>query len=440
MSNCKRVSLLILVFLLSFALAACGTGTNNAGDAQGQQNEPKEQTQPKDQPKEPAKTEEPKKATISVFTQSIEPKELLQKFNKEYPHITVKWEQVDSKNISQVLKTRIAAGGENLDVVTPQRSDYLPLIEAGAFLDISDQPFLKQYDDAAIESGKVNGKVYGIPLTQQAYLVWYNKDVFAKHGLKVPTNWEEFLAVSETLKKNGIAPIALAGKDEWVVNVFAGLAYSGLFSQEPNWLAKAAKGEVKWTDKGSVDALNKIKTLVDKGYILEGALGTGYDQAYQAFYQGKAAMTVNGAWSIDLIINTPPSFEVGAFVPPGNDKGQPLKVAFIPGNVISIASASKNKEASQTFLNFLSQPENASLFATTIKQFSSAKGASADFHPATKIVQPIFNSEKTQMFHAEVSAQAKSVVGKELQKLIAGESTPAQVAEEVQKAQQKDIK
>lgn len=440
MRNYKKISLLIMVFLLTLALVACGADKNNDGDA-GQQNSQKEQNnQPQKDKKEPTKKEEVKEATISVFTQSIEPEELLQKFSKEYPHITVEWEQVDSKNISQVLKTRIAAGGENLDIITPQRSDYLPLIEAGAFLDISDQPFLKQYDEAAIESGKVNGKVYGIPLTQQAYLVWYNKDVFAEHGLKAPTNWEEFLAVSETLKENGVAPIALAGKDEWVVNVFAGLAYSGLFSQEPNWLAKAAKGEVKWTDQGSLDALNKIKTLVDKGYILEGALGTGYDQAYQAFYQGKAAMTVNGAWSIDLIINTPPSFEVGSFVPPGNDPDQPLKVAFIPGNVISIASASENIEASQTFLDFLSQPENASLFATTIKQFSSAKGASADFDPATKIVQPIFNNEKTQMFHAEVSTQAKSVVGKELQKLIAGESTPQQVAEEIQKAQEKDIK
>jgi raffinose/stachyose/melibiose transport system substrate-binding protein len=436
MKSSKKLGLLILVFLLSLALVACGSSTSPANE--GQETEEKEQKNETTEETKQAE-EEVKESTISVFTQSIEPKELLQKFNEEYPHIKVKWEQVDSANISQVLKTRLAAGGENLDIVTPQRSDYLPLVNSGAFLDISDQPFLKNYDEAAIDTARVDGKAYGVPLTQQAYLVWYNKSIFDKYGLNVPTNWEEFLSVSETLKQNGIAPIALAGKDEWVVNVFAGLAYSGVLSQEPNWLAKAAKGEVKWTDEGSLDALNKIKTLVDKGYILEGALGTGYDQAYQAFYQEKAAMTVNGAWSIDLIINTPPSFEVGAFVPPGNDPGQDSKVAFIPGNVISIASASKNKEAAGTFLNFLSQPENASIFATTIKQFSSAKGATADFHPATKIVQPIFDNEKTQMFHAEVSAQARSVVGKELQKLIAGESTPEQVAEAVQKAQEKDI-
>lgn len=426
MKRAKVFVLWTMVLMLTVALAACGSnnGGNNTGNGGVQSN------------KEAA----PKQSTINVFTQSVEPKELLEKFTAEYPHIQVKWEQVDSKNISQVLKTRLAAGGENLDIITPQRADFLPLVEADAFLDLSDQAFLSQYDESAVDTGKVDGKVYGIPLTQQAYLVWYNKDIFKQHGLEVPTNWEEFLAVSAVLKEKGIAPIALAGKDEWVVNVFAGLAYSGLFSEDPKWLSKVASGETKWTDEGSVEALAKIKTLVEEGYILEGALGTGYDQAYQAFYQGKAAMTVNGAWSIDLIINTPPTFEVGAFVPPGNDAGQELKVAFIPGNIISIAKDSKNQEAAKTFLTFLSQPENASLFATTIKQFSSAKGAKADFHPATEIVQPVFEAGKTQMMHAELTPQTGSVLGKELQKLIGGEITPEQAAAELQKAQDKDLK
>jgi hypothetical protein len=114
--------------------------------------------------------------------------------------------------------------------------------------------FLGNYDPVAIEVGTVDGKVFGVPLTQQAYLVWYNKDVFTANNIGEPKNWEEFLAAYETLKQAGIAPIVVPGKEEWVVNVFAGLAYSDLFSKEPKWLTKVANGEVKWTDEGSVHA------------------------------------------------------------------------------------------------------------------------------------------------------------------------------------------
>lgn len=426
----------MFIFLLALSLAACNSNATDTSSSKETQDTGKKEEPKKEEPKK----EEPKKASINVLTQSIEPKELLKKFHDQYPHITVKWEMVDTANITQVIRTRLAAGGENLDVVTPQRNDYASLVAADAFLDLSDKPFLTNYDPAAVESGKVDGNVYGIPLTQQAYLVWYNKDIFKEYGLTEPTNWEEFLAVSKKLKSNGIAPLVVAGQDEWVVNVFAGLAYSGVLSQEPHWITKAAKGEVKWTDEGSLDALNKIKTLKDEGYILDGSLGTGYDQAYQAFFQGKAAMTVNGAWSIDWIINTPPSFEVGAFVPSGNDPGQDVKVAFIPGNILSVSSASKNQEAALTFVEFLSEPENATLFTDAIKQFSSVQGTSADFHEATKIIRPIFEYEKTQMMHAEVSPTARSVLGPALQKLIGGEATPEQVAKEIQEAQERDIK
>ncbi len=425
----KKILALTMALLIAGSLAACGkkapeSNTDNNATATA--------------PTTAAVAEE-KNVTISVLTQSVEPKELLEKFQSEHKNITVKWEQVDTTNISSVLKTRLAAGGEDLDIITPQKSDIIPMAQAGAFMDMTGKTYLDNYETQAIEASKIDGKNYGIPLTQQAYLVWYNKDIFAQYNLSEPKNWEEFLAVCETLKTNNIAPIALPAKDGWLATVFSGLTYSGLFSEDPQWLQKVKTGEVKWTDEGSIEALNKIKTLLDKEYLLEGSLGTSIDQAYQAFYQGKAAMLVNGAWSMDLIINNTPPFAYGAFAQPGNAKDQPLKVAYTAGNFITIASASKNIDAAETFIDFLSQPENAKLFTDTIKQFSSVKGATADFHEATKVVAPIFENEKSMMMHADVSPSVNSVIASELQKLIAGEATPEEVAQALQTEQDKDV-
>jgi len=251
----------------------------------------------------------------------------------------------------------------------------------------------------------------------------------------VPRNWKEFLAVSDTLKSSGIAPLVLAGKDEWLVSVFSGLPYSGVFNEEPNWITKLDRGEAKWTDKASIDALYKFKTLVDKGYLLEGSLGTGEDQAYQDWLTGKAAMIVNGTWAVDRVALHTPSFEYGVFAPPGNDSGTP-KVAFIYGNIYAVTTHSKHPNEALTFLRFLTKPENTQIFMDEIKQFTNVLGVSADFHPAARVIEPIWNIDRTQMLHSQAAPAVRSVQGKALQKLIAGDVTPEEVARELQSVQE----
>lgn len=48
----------------------------------------------------------------------------------------------------------------------------------------------------------------------------YNKDVFDKLGISVPTTWEEFLQVCETIKTkgDGVIPIFMP-KDFWVPQI-----------------------------------------------------------------------------------------------------------------------------------------------------------------------------------------------------------------------------
>lgn len=419
-----------VLLMLSLAMSACGGGTTN-----GNSNEGGKSTSAVTGTPAAAKT-----ATINVLTQSFEPKELLEKFSKEHPEITVKWEQVSADSLSQTIRTRIASGGDNLDLITPVKADFEPLAKSDAFVDLKGEKYLSSYDSNAIDSGTINGKVVGIPLTQQVYVVWYNKDLFTKHGVTEPKNWDEFLAVSETLKSKGVPPIVLAGKEEGNMTVFAGLVYSGLLSKDTSWMKKVATGKAKWTDPESVDALNKMRLLAEKGYFLDGALGTGDDQSYQAFYQGKAAMLESGAWSIDKIAANTPSFNVGAFIPPANKVGEPLKAAFVPGNTISISSKSKNIEAAKTFLSFISVQENASIWSKSARTFSTVQGTSADFHPAAELLKPIFAAEKSEMIHATVTLTVKSTIGKVFQKLAAKEITAEAAAKELQTAQDKDIK
>ncbi|ANE46553.1 hypothetical protein SY83_09990 [Paenibacillus swuensis] len=421
----KRFTLTALTVLLSLSLAACGGGNNEANET----NANKADT--------PDKTAE--KVTLKVLTNSVKPEEFLAKFHKDNPTIEVNWEQVEDARYSDVIRTRFTAG-EDLDIVTPKRPDFYTLTAANQLMDLSDQKFLDRFDPSGLTETKMEGKTYAVPMSRNVLTVWYNKDLFKANNLTEPKDWEEFLAVSEALKGKGVAPIAMAAKDAQMVNLLAGMPYLSLLSEDTSWYSKLGKGEAKWTDAKSVAALEKFKTIVDKKYFQDGALGTGEDQAYQIFYQGKAAMFISGSWAIDKVTNNKPAFEVGAFLPPGNDKGQTVKTAYAAGNFTAISANSKHKEAALTFLDYVSQPENASLYANNIKFLCSVKGVELTFSPDVKLVEPLFEAEGSQINIAFISGTMKNVLAAELQKMISGGGDAAKTAATLQAEQDKEIK
>jgi raffinose/stachyose/melibiose transport system substrate-binding protein len=376
---------------------------------------------------------------VVMVTNGVEYPEVTEKFKKDYPNIELVWEQQAGGNVADVYKTRLSAGAEGIDVFTPSRSDYPVLASAGQLMDITGQEYLNNYMPGIIDSVTTDGKVYGVPTSANCYMVWYNKDMFDKYGLTAPTTSEELEKTCETLKQNGEVPFVVFGKAD-NLNVIVGMAYHDLLSKDPGWIEKLKSGEVKWTDPDSLKAIQKFESWVDKGYILDGSLSLDDTQAYQAFYQGKAAMLPNGTWSIDKIATAEPDFAVDAFAYV-SDAGTDNKAQYCPGAIWSVAAESANTEAAGAVLNWISQPENAQIYTNAAKQFGTVSGLTTDFHPAAQKLTPIYEMEKTPMFHAYLTANAKTEVFTQFQKLIAKSETGVTVegiAAAVQAAQDID--
>ena len=52
----------------------------------------------------------------------------------------------------------------------------------------------------------MNGDVYGLPYDFGPYIIYYNKDLFDKHGVEYPTSsmtWDEFLEKCRALTGDG---------------------------------------------------------------------------------------------------------------------------------------------------------------------------------------------------------------------------------------------
>jgi multiple sugar transport system substrate-binding protein len=60
-----------------------------------------------------------------------------------------------------------------------------------------------------------DGHAYAVPTDYYPWAVFYRKDVWAAKGYTVPTNWDDFKALCDKMKKDGLTPIAFADKDGW---------------------------------------------------------------------------------------------------------------------------------------------------------------------------------------------------------------------------------
>ncbi|MFC7151422.1 ABC transporter substrate-binding protein [Cohnella cellulosilytica] len=429
----KLLSIVLGAMLL---LTACG---GNEGKSEGQTTPGPSSAGPSEQAS-PGGASGDASGTVNVLTQALEPTKMLEKFAAEHPNIKVNWETIGGGKISEVIKTRLAAGGENVDLITPLRPDYLQLAKTGQLVDLSDLSYLDNYNPAVIDGGKVDGKLYALSLSMNFYVTWYNKTMFDKHGLKEPTNWEEFLAVCEALKQAGEVPIVIGSKDYGENNHFSTIPYGSLLSDDPTWVQKVSAGETKWTDPASIAAMERYKLLADKGYFIDGALGIGKDQAYQIFYQGKAAMISQQVGVIEFLAANTPDFEVGAFAPPGNDPGQELRLPFSGGHTMALYNGSKNKEAAAVFMEFISQTENAQLMTTEINLPSSVKGVQYDFHPIAQVLMPMLTMPTADLMHAVVLPQTKNVLATAFQRIISQEKTSIEdLAKEVQAMTDKEL-
>jgi multiple sugar transport system substrate-binding protein len=93
-------------------------------------------------------------------------------------------------------------------------------------LDVSDiwtKPDLSGYSDALkkVSTSGTGQKVF-VPASYYWWGVFYKKSNFAKWGVQEPKTWDQFLALCETLKGKGVAPIGLGagGGTAWVASTW----------------------------------------------------------------------------------------------------------------------------------------------------------------------------------------------------------------------------
>ena len=302
------------------------------------------------------------KVTIEYFNQKGEMvdtlREIAKDFEKENPNVHVK--VVNVPNAGEVLKTRVLAG-DVPDVVNiyPQSIELQEWAKAGYFEDLSNKDYLKRGKHHYADKYAIDGKIYNIPYTANAYGIYYNKDKFKELGLKVPETWEEFEGLVDKIIAKGETPFAIAGADTWTLNGYHQLALAtstGGGKEANDYLRFSKPNAIKSSDSVLKDDFRLLDLFRKKGAMQTNWQGAGYTDVVGAFARGDALMTPNGSWAITAINAQDPKFNVGTFPFPGKQKGQSLTIGA--GDLAwSISSSSKHKKEANAFVEYMSRPE-----------------------------------------------------------------------------------
>ena len=382
----KVLTLVSMIFVLAMLLSACGGGSQPA--AAPTQAPAAGQAQPT---QAPAAGE---KATLKVLVHQNPPmvefmNTFNEKFQAKYPNLTVDMSVVNANDLSTVTQTRLTAN--DVDVVDmfgfanaaqPYMKNVTPpnwqsLIDAGLLMDISDQPFIKNYDEATIkDAGTYNGKVYGINLGRVSYSgIFYNKDLFTANNVKVPTTWDELVAACEAFKKANIPCMTAGGKDGWPIFVGAYGLIGAEYPDQAKLVQGLWDGSIKWNDAKALDMWNKMKVYA-QDMMESGASGIAGDAAPGRFASGAVAMFPGGTWYGPAIESAQPSFEWGYIPWPGSNNTDDNKHLFGKYDQgWAVAAKTPNGDAALKYLTEFSDPANYQAFANAVGFIPTQPGA-----------------------------------------------------------------
>lgn len=268
-------------------------------------------------------------------------------------------------------------------------------------VDLSNESFISKISPA-VTSGtewcKIDGKFYTIPFgSMNAAGVIYNKKVFADHGLSIPTTYEAFLEVCETLKSKDIVPVHDALKDGWPSLLFQ---FCGVVNEisKKGGIEAINTGKFDFTkDEGIRNVVTRHRELMEKGYFNKDIATSTYDQQVSAVAQGQAAMMIQADWAIPVLADKYPDqlADIGAFMLPWDDD------SILPVNVgqsVGIAANSKNIEAAKGFLEFFTSDEGLNGYYDALKGIPCYSGVEANLNPGVDDFYSYFDSGKTWPF------------------------------------------
>ena len=374
----------------------------------------------------------------AAYKSALEP--VVKEFQSKYPTAHVKIDYVGGGNILQVVSTQAQsgtlpdifltvpgpAGGGGFTVGTLASQGYLG--------DLSDTTWAAKIPDTWKPAVSFNGKVYAYPGTLQGLGAIYNTTLLDKLGLKVPTTWTGLLSLCTAATNKGVYAFAQGLNDGTSAQmIYIDLSGSLVYGPNPKFLSEMKAGHVVFKDSPWRDVFTKYKQMGDAGCFGKGALGRDRTQAVQEVAAGHALALVDVGAQLTTLKAQGPTNDYTLDPLPATDDPSKTYSQAAPGYTIAVSATAKNPAAAKAFLNILAEPKFINSYSSAFSGVPAIPNsdfvAPANLETLTKALS---GGKSTDYSDQGWSGDLALVGQSEVQKLILGKHTVAQVLEALQ--------
>jgi raffinose/stachyose/melibiose transport system substrate-binding protein len=283
-------------------------------------------------------------------------------FKEQHPEIKVNATVVSNGDEYLNKISTAMAAGQTPDIFQTWMSGRLkPFVDAGRVLPldaaIEKNPILKKtVNKSFLDTATFDGKVYAIPNSLTAEVVFYNKAIFRKYNLSVPKTWNDLMNIVKTLRSNGVVPMSLGNSDPWTGSI----PYMAIFDRlvgKDLYAKVCLQNKALWNDPAFVKTSEYLLKLKDAGAFPDNFNSLSNDESEVIFQNGKAGMRFMGTWEVAGLYDKLGK-DLGFFnfpaIPEGTGKMDGCLLNKDSG--YAIGSQTKHAAAAETFLAFIFSP------------------------------------------------------------------------------------
>ncbi len=304
-----------------------------------------------------------KGASIEVNFAKSPRGDVLQAHQKEFEELTgirVGAEQIPEQQQRPKVAMEMASGRPSFDVVNVAMHVQKRLIEKGRWMEdlrpLIANPALTapgldmdDFSAATIRAATgADGRINVLPMNQDLFILYYNKEMFAQAGLQAPKSLDEMMAAAQRLTDKGKGVYGFTGRGIKNANV---VVYDNILL---GWDQETITGDGKTllTDTPAAIEAAAWYQRIMRECAPPGSVGFNWNECQTTFGQGRAAMWWDGiGFSAPLVDPTKSKIagKVGFAPIPMGPKAQ-HSATFIDG--MGIPAASRNKTAAWLYVQW----------------------------------------------------------------------------------------
>mgnify|MGYP001049099085 CR=1 FL=1 len=344
-------------------------------------------------------------------------------------------------------KVTAAASGQLLPEIFNPLSDKRELssyIKAGFIEDLTDEMnagwkdvfFTKSLEQNKFEEGNewgVKPGYYGVPLDVSSLMIYYNKDLFVQAGLdpnNPPKTWKEFIEAGKKLRAANIQPFVSGFGESWLIGAFASSYQWSLFGKQG--ILDTIDGKIAYNDPRWVRIFSLLNEMKENKMFAAGMVTMVNKDAERTFATGRAGMSFNGSWGVNVYKSMNPNLNYGVMAPPVlEDAKYPLLIFGGDGSAMFVNAMSPKKDKAIAFLKWLSQRPQQSFLAKETLNIPSNKESAQDLPEVLKVFSESIANTFENLPKLE-AWQVTNYININLQSVMIGEKTPKIAADEVQ--------